>query len=69
MFQSSMIMRKRPLQPVAQPKPSHAGVTQQMVRQHASSLFRDVFPEKPLSQRQWRLVEEDLVRKLERDGL
>jgi len=63
------IMRKRESQLDAQPKPYHDGVTQQMVRQHASSLFRDVFPAKPLSQRQWRLAEEDLVRKLERDGL
>jgi len=62
-------MRKSVEQHSVQPKPYHDGITQQMVRQHAFSLFRDVYPEKPLSQKQWRLVEEDLVRKIERDGL
>jgi hypothetical protein len=64
-----MNMKKRQPQPAAQPKPRIAGVTQQMIRQHACSLFRDVFPRQPLSKRQWRMVEEDLVRKLEMDGL
>jgi hypothetical protein len=64
-----MTTTKRRPQSVAQPKPRTAGVTRQMIQQHACSLFRDVFPQRPLSKRQWRLVEEDLVRKIERDGL
>jgi hypothetical protein len=40
-----------------------------MVRLHAERLFRDVFPRRPLTQREWRLVEEDLARKIESDGL
>jgi hypothetical protein len=40
-----------------------------MVRHHAGSLFRDVFPQRPLSAQEWRMAEEDLLRKLERDGL
>jgi hypothetical protein len=40
-----------------------------MVTEHACRLFRDVYPKQPLTLREWRLVEEDLVRKLERDGL
>lgn len=39
-----------------------------MVRMHAERLFRDVFPKHPLTEQEWRLVEEDLARKLERDG-
>ena len=40
-----------------------------MVRAHAARLFRDVFSERPLTEQEWRLAEEDLARKLERDGL
>jgi hypothetical protein len=40
-----------------------------MVQQHAHRLFRDVYSQRPLTEREWRLVEEDLARKLERDGL
>ncbi len=40
-----------------------------MIRQHACSLFHGVFPEKPLTERQWRLAEEELMRKIKRDGL
>jgi hypothetical protein len=40
-----------------------------MVQEHACRLFRDIYPQHPLKLSQWRLVEEDLVRKLERDGL
>jgi len=39
-----------------------------MVRNHACRLFRDVFPKKSLSSEEWRMVEEDLLRKLEREG-
>lgn len=61
-------MRKRQPHTVAQPKPRNTGVTQQMVRQHACRLFRDVLPQRRLSETEWRQVEEDLVRKLERVG-
>lgn len=64
-----MPMRKRRTRPEVQPQPRNAGLTQQMVRQHACSLFRDVFPQRPLSKQEWRMVEEDLLRKLEGDGL
>jgi hypothetical protein len=39
-----------------------------MVWKHAARLFRDVFPLRPLTEREWRLTEKDLARKLERDG-
>jgi len=52
-----------------QPPPHIPGLTRQMVKEHAARLFRDVFPEKLLTEQEWRLVEEDLARKLERDGL
>lgn len=64
-----MPMRKRQTRPVVQPPPRNTGLTRQMVRQHAGSLFRDVFPQRPLSEQEWRIAEEDLLRKLERDGL
>lgn len=56
-------------QPLNQPKPRIPGLSRCMVRIHAERLFRDVFPQQPLTDREWRLVEEDLARKLERDGL
>jgi hypothetical protein len=62
-------MKKRREGTVVQPKPRTPGVTDEMVREHASRLFRDVFAERPLTSREWRLAEEDLVRKLERSGL
>ena len=40
-----------------------------MVRTHAERLFRDVISKRPLTLREWRLVEQDLARKLESDGL
>lgn len=40
-----------------------------MVRMHAERLFRDVFKQRPLTPREWWLVEQDLARKLESDGL
>lgn len=39
-----------------------------MVKAHAARLFRDVFPRQPLTAQEWLLVEQDLARKLERDG-
>jgi len=61
-------MKDRLRQAKKQPRPRIPGLTRQMVRAHATRLFRDVFPEQPLTPREWRLVEEDLARKLERDG-
>lgn len=61
-------MRKRRTLAVVQPNPRNPGVTQEMVREHACRLFRDLFPQRSLTMREWRLAEEDLVRKLERDG-
>lgn len=55
--------------PMNQPKPRIPGLTRRMVKAHAVKLFRDVFPAQTLTDREWRLVEEDLARKLERDGL
>ena len=57
--------RQRPLN---QPEPRIPGLSRCMVRMHAERLFRDVFPKHPLTEQEWRLVEEDLARKLERDG-
>lgn len=62
-------MRKRPTRPVVQPKPRTPGITERMVEEHACRLFRDVYPQRPLTIQEWRLAEEDLVRKMERDGL
>jgi len=39
-----------------------------MVRTHACRVFRDVFPGRPLNFHEWRLVEEELVRRLENTG-
>jgi hypothetical protein len=57
---------RRPL--IVQPQPRIPGLTRRMVRAHAERLFRDVFLKQSLSVADWRLVEEDLARKLERDG-
>ena len=62
-------MKSRSPQPLHQPQTRIPGLTRRMVKDHAARLFRDVFPKQPLSERQWRLVEEDLASKLERDGL
>jgi hypothetical protein len=61
-------MNKRQLRPVVQPTPRNRGLTREMIREHARILFRDIFSKRPLSSQQWRIVEEDLVRKLEQDG-
>jgi hypothetical protein len=39
-----------------------------MVKAHAARLYRDVFPRRSLTTQEWRMVEQDLARKLERDG-
>ena len=62
-------MRKRCRQPVNQPRPHTPGLNRRMIRAHAAKLFRDVFPERSLTEQQWRLVEQDLARKLESNGL
>lgn len=61
-------MKTRCNQPAAQPPPQIPGLTRRMVRAHAARLFRDVFSERELTGPEWRLAEEDLARKLERDG-
>jgi len=53
----------------AQPAPANPGITKQMVRQHARRLFRDKWPRQPLTAREWRLAEQDLVRTLEAEAL
>jgi hypothetical protein len=50
---------------VEQPEPFTPGITREMVRQHAYTLFRDRLPEHPLSLEDWVLAEKDLVRTLE----
>jgi hypothetical protein len=62
-------MKLRPKRPPVQPPPQIPGLTRQMVWEHAARLFRDVWPLRPLTEREWRLAEEDLARKLENEGL
>ena len=52
-----------------QPQPQIPGLTRQMVWEHAARLFRDLLPLRPLTEREWRVAEEDLARKLEHEGL
>lgn len=53
----------------AQPFPLNPGVSKLKVRQHARRLFRDQWERRPLTTREWRLAEEDLVRRLEAEAL
>lgn len=62
-------MKSRCVQPMNQPQPRIPGLSLCMVRMHAERLFRDVFAKRPLTAREWWLVEQDLARKLESDGL
>ena len=62
-------MKKPTKNPAVQPQPRIPGLSRRMIREHASRLFRDVISMQPLTAREWRLAEEDLARKLERDGL
>jgi len=55
--------------PLRQPAPRIPGLTRQMVKQHAARLYRDVLASHPLTEEEWRNVEVDLARKLERDWL
>lgn len=50
---------------VEQPQPFTPGITKEMVRQHAYTLFRDRLPDHPLTLEDWVLAEKDLVRTLE----
>ena len=52
-----------------QPSPATPGISKQVVRRHAQRLFRDKWPDRPLSLKEWRLAEADLIRKLEADAL
>lgn len=61
-------MKTRPQSPAAQPQPRIPGLTRRMVKAHAARLYRDVFPRRSLTTQEWRMVEQDLARKLERDG-
>lgn len=51
-----------------QPPPRTPGLTSGMVRAHATRVFHDIIAIRPLTPREWRLVEDDLVRRLENDG-
>jgi len=62
-------MKTRSHPPTPQPTPRIPGLTRQMVEDHAKRLFRDLFPKQPSTEEEWRLVEEDLARKLESEGL
>jgi len=62
-------MKSRCQSAMSQPQPQTPGLTRRMVKEHAARLYRDVFPSQPLTRWEWRLVEEDLARKLEHDGL
>lgn len=61
-------MKNRCKPPAVQPQPRIPGLTRRMVKSHAARLFRDVLPRRSLTPQEWRTVEEDLARKLERDG-
>lgn len=52
-----------------QPAPRNPGVSKHKVRQHARWLFRDQWEHRPLTTREWRLAERDLVRRLEAEAL
>ena len=62
-------MKIRRHQPINQPEPRIPGLSRSKVRLHAERLFRDVFARRALTPREWRLVEQDLARKLESEGL
>lgn len=40
-----------------------------MVRDHALRVFADVLPGRPLMDHEWRMVERDLLRRMENSGL
>ena len=61
--------RNSPAPAPGQPTPAIPGITKQVVREHARRIFRDKWPQRCLSLKEWRLAEEDLVRKLEAEAL
>lgn len=61
-------MKKSKHPPANQPQPRIPGLTRRTVKAHAARLFRDVFTKRPLTQQEWRLVEQDVARRLESDG-
>ncbi len=52
-----------------QPAPHNPGISKHQVRQHARWLFRDQWERRPLTTREWRLAERDLVSRLEAEAL
>ncbi len=58
-------MNERETKAVEQPQPFTPGITREMVRQHAYTIFRDRLPEHPLTLEDWVPAEKDLVRTLE----
>jgi hypothetical protein len=61
-------MKKESQKKVEQPKPFTPGITKAEVRQHAYALFRDKFPDHPLTLEDWVLAEKDLVGALETEN-
>ena len=61
--------RDSPAPALRQPTPAIPGITKQVVREHARRIFRDKWAQRALSLKEWRLAEEDLVRKLETEAL
>lgn len=61
-------MKKSNKPPAVQPQPRIPGLTRRMVKAHAVRLYRDILPRRSLTSQEWRLAEQDLARKLERDG-
>ena len=62
-------MKTKMRKAVEQPEPFTPGISKGMVRQHAFELYRDKFPDHPLTIQDWVLAEKDLVNSLETDGL
>ena len=62
-------MKKRTVKKIEQPGPVTPGVTRAMVRQHAFELYRDKFPDHPMTLEDWVLAEKDLVNLMEADNL
>jgi hypothetical protein len=62
-------MKKRTKKTIEQPEPFTPGISRAMVRQHAYEMFRDKFPDHPLTLEDWVLAEKDLANSLEADNL